>query len=175
MIIWRNHDRKIRHFQRPHAPPYLPTPQHITFAVHHGSNGSAKSLVHLEHFDLEEAPLWRESVATIGQWQRIPQAQRADWLSVRKAPPQRNFPSQFAILALFHFARSIAFYRKCLEDTEKPSGSFVLNYCLDADSWVWHVRWSRKSRKAMMKWVPTHPPWPPCLDPALTQFSLTYV
>ena len=29
MIILRNHGRKIRHFQRPHAPPSLPTPQHI--------------------------------------------------------------------------------------------------------------------------------------------------
>ena len=46
MIILRNHCRKIWHFQRPHAP----------FAVHHGINGSAKSLVHLEHVGLEEAP-----------------------------------------------------------------------------------------------------------------------
>ena len=71
--------------------------------MHHGSSGSVKSLVDLEHFDLEEDLLWSDSVATIGNNGNTPK-----WgalIGCRPGKPsQRKFPSLFAIAVFVHFA-----------------------------------------------------------------------
>ena len=66
------------------TPTYLVSTSSLTFAVHHGSSGSVKSLVDLENFDLEEDLLWSDSVATIGQPRTPPQVGGVDWLSIGK-------------------------------------------------------------------------------------------
>ena len=91
------------------TPTYLVSTCSFTFAVHHGSSGSVKSLVDLEHFDLEEDLLWSDSVATIGQPRTHPQVGHADWPG---KPSQRKFPSLFAIAVFVHFASHYCILRK---------------------------------------------------------------
>ena len=55
-------------------PTYLVSTCSVTLGVHHGCSGSVKSLVDLEHFDLEEDLLWSDSVATIGNNGHTPMA-----------------------------------------------------------------------------------------------------
>ena len=79
--------------------------------MHHGSSGSVKSLVDLEHFDLEEDLLWSDSVATIGNNGHTPK-----WgalIGCRPGKPsQRKFPSLFAIAVFVHFALHYCILRK---------------------------------------------------------------